>query len=91
MESIVAKPEKAGSKESLKGRDVGECLPFISRFLEPRSQRKASTCCVRTALSVYLLLLTAAQGLLMYKGKASHGLGTTGSSAGAPGTRASGN
>ncbi|KAF4788140.1 macrophage receptor MARCO isoform X2 [Turdus rufiventris] len=67
MESIVAKLEKAGSKESLKGRDVGECLPFTSRFLEPRSQRKASTCCVRTALSAYLLLLTAAQGLLMYK------------------------
>ncbi|NXE90743.1 MARCO protein, partial [Menura novaehollandiae] len=34
---------------------------------EPQSQKKASTCCVRTALSVYLLLLTAGQGLLMYK------------------------
>ncbi|KAI1237346.1 hypothetical protein IHE44_0014611 [Lamprotornis superbus] len=36
--------------------------------LEPRSQKKASRCCVRTALSTYLLLLTAGQGLLMYKG-----------------------
>ncbi|XP_068051377.1 macrophage receptor MARCO isoform X1 [Anomalospiza imberbis] len=35
--------------------------------LEPRSQKKASTCCARTALSIYLLLLTAGQGLLMYK------------------------
>ncbi|NWV35471.1 MARCO protein, partial [Grantiella picta] len=34
---------------------------------EPRSQKKASTCCARTALSIYLLLLTAGQGLLMYK------------------------
>ncbi|NXU41988.1 MARCO protein, partial [Drymodes brunneopygia] len=34
---------------------------------EPRSQKKASTCCVRAALSIYLLLLTAGQGLLMYK------------------------
>ncbi|NXT29449.1 MARCO protein, partial [Syrrhaptes paradoxus] len=34
---------------------------------EPRSQRKPSTCCVRSALAVYLLLLTAGQGLLAYK------------------------
>ncbi|KFQ25953.1 Macrophage receptor MARCO, partial [Merops nubicus] len=34
---------------------------------EPRIQRKASRCCVRTALSIYLLLLTAGQGLLTYK------------------------
>lgn len=49
---------------------MGECLPFLSWFLEPRSQKKASTCCTRTALSIYLLLLTAGQGLLMYKGNA---------------------
>ncbi|XP_058665823.1 macrophage receptor MARCO [Ammospiza caudacuta] len=34
---------------------------------EPRSQKKASTCCTWTALSLYLLLLTAGQGMLMYK------------------------
>ncbi|NXF93951.1 MARCO protein, partial [Eubucco bourcierii] len=34
---------------------------------EPRSQKKPSTCCSLTALGVYLLLLTAGQGLLMYK------------------------
>ncbi|NXD82867.1 MARCO protein, partial [Halcyon senegalensis] len=34
---------------------------------EPRSQRKPSTCCARAALGIYLLLLTAGQGLLMYK------------------------
>ncbi|XP_009962930.2 macrophage receptor MARCO [Tyto alba] len=34
---------------------------------EPRSQRKPSTCCAQVALSIYLLLLTAGQGLLAYK------------------------
>ncbi|XP_050196437.1 macrophage receptor MARCO isoform X2 [Myiozetetes cayanensis] len=34
---------------------------------EPQGQRKPSTCCALTALGVYLLLLTAGQGLLMYK------------------------
>ncbi|KFP17615.1 Macrophage receptor MARCO, partial [Egretta garzetta] len=34
---------------------------------EPRSQKKPSTCCVWAALSIYLLLLTIGQGLLMYK------------------------
>ncbi|KAK4817188.1 hypothetical protein QYF61_003527 [Mycteria americana] len=35
--------------------------------LEPRSQRKPSTCCARAALGIFLLLLTAGQGLLAYK------------------------
>uniref|UniRef100_A0A8B9B9W6 SRCR domain-containing protein n=1 Tax=Anser brachyrhynchus TaxID=132585 RepID=A0A8B9B9W6_9AVES len=35
--------------------------------LEPQSQRKPSTCCARTALCIYLLLLTVGQGLLAYK------------------------
>ncbi|KAJ7403305.1 macrophage receptor with collagenous structure [Pitangus sulphuratus] len=35
--------------------------------LEPQGQRKPSTCCALTALGVYLLLLTAGQGLLVYK------------------------
>ncbi|XP_075286595.1 macrophage receptor MARCO [Opisthocomus hoazin] len=34
---------------------------------EPRSQSKPSSCCAWVALSVYLLLLTAGQGLLAYK------------------------
>ncbi|NWR27501.1 MARCO protein, partial [Tachuris rubrigastra] len=34
---------------------------------EPQGQRKPSTCCARTALGIYLLLLTAIQGLLAYK------------------------
>nr|XP_009480458.1 PREDICTED: macrophage receptor MARCO-like [Pelecanus crispus] len=34
---------------------------------EPRNQRKPSTCCTRVALGIYLLLLTASQGLLAYK------------------------
>uniref|UniRef100_A0A674HJT6 Macrophage receptor with collagenous structure n=1 Tax=Taeniopygia guttata TaxID=59729 RepID=A0A674HJT6_TAEGU len=67
LESAVAKPGKAGIQQSLSGRNVGECLPFFSWFSEPRSQKKPSTCCARTALSIYLLLLTAGQGLLMYK------------------------
>ncbi|XP_030808499.1 macrophage receptor MARCO [Camarhynchus parvulus] len=48
---------------------IGFASPAITTFQisEPRSQKKASTCCTRTALSIYLLLLTAGQGLLMYK------------------------
>ncbi|KAF2988654.1 hypothetical protein EK904_007405 [Melospiza melodia maxima] len=48
---------------------IGFASPAITTFQisEPRSQKKASTCCTRTALSLYLLLLTAGQGLLMYK------------------------
>ncbi|KFV97607.1 Macrophage receptor MARCO, partial [Fulmarus glacialis] len=34
---------------------------------EPQSQRKPSTCCTRVTLGIYLLLLTAGQGLLAYK------------------------
>ncbi|XP_053926583.1 macrophage receptor MARCO isoform X2 [Cuculus canorus] len=34
---------------------------------EPQSQRKPSACCSRAALCIYLLLLTAGQGLLTYK------------------------
>uniref|UniRef100_A0A8C0AWM9 Macrophage receptor with collagenous structure n=1 Tax=Buteo japonicus TaxID=224669 RepID=A0A8C0AWM9_9AVES len=34
---------------------------------EPRSQRKPSTCCAQATLGIYLLLLTAGQGLLAYK------------------------
>ncbi|NXV86390.1 MARCO protein, partial [Calonectris borealis] len=34
---------------------------------EPQSQRKPSTCCTQATLGIYLLLLTAGQGLLAYK------------------------
>ncbi|XP_009872693.1 PREDICTED: macrophage receptor MARCO [Apaloderma vittatum] len=34
---------------------------------EPQIQRKPSTCCARTVLVIYLLLLTVGQGLLVYK------------------------
>ncbi|NXD68412.1 MARCO protein, partial [Eolophus roseicapillus] len=34
---------------------------------EPRIQRKPSTCCARAVLGIYLLLLTAGEGLLAYK------------------------
>ncbi|NXG35502.1 MARCO protein, partial [Dromaius novaehollandiae] len=34
---------------------------------EPQSKREPSACCVRLALTVYLLLLTAGQALLAYK------------------------
>ncbi|NWS30297.1 MARCO protein, partial [Polioptila caerulea] len=48
---------------------IGFASPATTTFQisEPRSQKKASSCCVWTALSTYLLLLTAGQGLLMYK------------------------
>ncbi|NXK58443.1 MARCO protein, partial [Sylvietta virens] len=48
---------------------IGFASPATTTFqiIEPRIQKKASKCCVRTALSIYLLLLTAGQGLLMYK------------------------
>ncbi|NXR77453.1 MARCO protein, partial [Pycnonotus jocosus] len=48
---------------------IGFASPAITTFQisEPRSQKRASPCCVRTALSIYLLLLTAGQGLLTYK------------------------
>ncbi|NXO82024.1 MARCO protein, partial [Sitta europaea] len=48
---------------------IGFASPATTTFQisEPRSQKRASPCCARTALSVYLLLLTAGQGLLMYK------------------------
>ncbi|NXW20972.1 MARCO protein, partial [Circaetus pectoralis] len=34
---------------------------------EPRSRSKPSTCCAQATLGIYLLLLTASQGLLAYK------------------------
>uniref|UniRef100_A0A8C8B2K0 Macrophage receptor with collagenous structure n=1 Tax=Otus sunia TaxID=257818 RepID=A0A8C8B2K0_9STRI len=45
----------------------GSAVTTSFEISEPQSQRKPSTCCSRTALGIYLLLLTAGQGLLMYK------------------------
>ncbi|NXJ90079.1 MARCO protein, partial [Corythaixoides concolor] len=39
----------------------------IFQINESRGRRKPSTCCARSALGIYLLLLTAGQGLLVYK------------------------
>ncbi|NXS30387.1 MARCO protein, partial [Pomatostomus ruficeps] len=62
-----------GSLSDMNSFSVSEKIGFASaatttfQISEPRSQKKASPCCVRTALSIYLLLLTAGQGLLTYK------------------------
>ncbi|NXB12548.1 MARCO protein, partial [Cnemophilus loriae] len=62
-----------GNSSDMNSFSVSEKIGFASaatttfQISEPQSQRKASACCVRTALSIYLLLLTAGQGLLMYK------------------------
>ncbi|NWV76411.1 MARCO protein, partial [Dasyornis broadbenti] len=62
-----------GNSSDMNSFSVSDKIGFASaatttfQISEPRRQKKASTCCVRTALSIYLLLLTAGQGLLMYK------------------------
>ncbi|NWR42758.1 MARCO protein, partial [Regulus satrapa] len=62
-----------GNSGEMNSFSISEKIAFASpatttfQISEPRSQKKASTCCVQTALSAYLLLLTAGQGLLMYK------------------------
>ncbi|NXA61899.1 MARCO protein, partial [Mohoua ochrocephala] len=62
-----------GNSSDMNSFSVSEKIGFASastttfQISEPRSQKKASSCCVRTALSAYLLLLTAGQGLLTYK------------------------
>uniref|UniRef100_A0A8B9GKC4 SRCR domain-containing protein n=1 Tax=Amazona collaria TaxID=241587 RepID=A0A8B9GKC4_9PSIT len=53
--------------------DISDKTVFASaatttfQISEPRIQRKPSTCCTWAVLSIYLLLLTASQGLLAYK------------------------
>ncbi|XP_063255908.1 macrophage receptor MARCO [Prinia subflava] len=70
---IKDKYEEEGNSSDMNSFSVSEKIGFASPAIttfhisEPRSQKKASACCVRTALSIYLLLLTAGQGLLMYK------------------------
>ncbi|RMC18766.1 hypothetical protein DUI87_04662 [Hirundo rustica rustica] len=70
---IKDKHGEDGNSSDMHSFSVSEKIGFASpatttfQISEPRSQKKASSCCVRTALSIYLLLLTAGQGLLMYK------------------------
>ncbi|NXS80165.1 MARCO protein, partial [Erpornis zantholeuca] len=62
-----------GNSSDMNSFSLSEKIGFASastttfQISEPRGQKKASSCCVRTALSIYLLLLTAGQGLLTYK------------------------
>ncbi|NWW79440.1 MARCO protein, partial [Climacteris rufus] len=71
--TIKDKYGEDGNLSDMNSFSVSDKIGFASaatttfQISEPQSQKKASTCCVRTALSVYLLLLTAGQGLLMYK------------------------
>ncbi|XP_067995180.1 macrophage receptor MARCO isoform X1 [Melanerpes formicivorus] len=62
-----------GNLSDMNSCNISDKIGFSSaatttfQISEPRSQRKPSSCCRLAALGVYLLLLTAAQGLLMYK------------------------
>ncbi|KAM6332453.1 macrophage receptor MARCO [Podargus strigoides] len=62
-----------GNSSDMNSLSISDKIGFASaatttfHISEPRSQRKPSTCCSRVALGVYLLLLTAGQGLLTYK------------------------
>ncbi|NXS66104.1 MARCO protein, partial [Pandion haliaetus] len=62
-----------GNSSNMNAFSISDQIGFASaatttfEISEPRSQRKPSTCCAQTALGIYLLLLTAGQGLLAYK------------------------
>ncbi|NXT51966.1 MARCO protein, partial [Pluvianellus socialis] len=62
-----------GNSSDMHTSSISDKIGFASattttfQISEPRSQRKPSLCCARAALVVYLLLLTAGQGLLAYK------------------------
>ncbi|XP_009985284.1 PREDICTED: macrophage receptor MARCO [Tauraco erythrolophus] len=47
--------------------DLPSAATTTFQINEPRRRRKPSRCCARLALGIYLLLLTAGQGLLVYK------------------------
>ncbi|NXI15514.1 MARCO protein, partial [Irena cyanogastra] len=70
---ITDKYGEDGNSSDMNSFSVSEKIRFASpatttfQISEPRSQKKASTGCARTALGIYLLLLTAGQGLLMYE------------------------
>ncbi|NWX43418.1 MARCO protein, partial [Steatornis caripensis] len=62
-----------GNSSDMNTFSISDKIGFASaatttfQISEPRSQRKPSACCAQAALGVYLLLLTAGQGLLAYK------------------------
>ncbi|NXM66734.1 MARCO protein, partial [Serilophus lunatus] len=62
-----------GNSSDMNGLSISDKIGFASaatttfQISEPQAHRKPSTCCGRTALGICLLLLTAGQGLLMYK------------------------
>ncbi|XP_071418872.1 macrophage receptor MARCO [Pithys albifrons albifrons] len=62
-----------GNSSDMNSFSISDKIGFASastttfQISEPQGQRKPSTCCARTALGVYLLLLTACQGLVLYK------------------------
>ncbi|NXA09450.1 MARCO protein, partial [Sapayoa aenigma] len=62
-----------GNSSDMNSLSISDKIGFASaatttfQISEPQVHRKPSTCCARTALGVCLLLLTASQGLLMYK------------------------
>ncbi|XP_062462381.1 macrophage receptor MARCO [Pezoporus occidentalis] len=65
-------PEPPVGQHMAEASWVQRALPSAYRRLspassEPQIQRKPSTCCAWAVLGVYLLLLTAGQGLLAYK------------------------
>ncbi|XP_017927998.2 macrophage receptor MARCO [Manacus vitellinus] len=68
--------ERSGEDQNLSDMNslsISDKIGFASastttfQISEPQGQRKPSACCARTALGIYLLLLTAGQGLLVYK------------------------
>uniref|UniRef100_A0A8B9R218 Macrophage receptor with collagenous structure n=1 Tax=Anas platyrhynchos TaxID=8839 RepID=A0A8B9R218_ANAPL len=62
-----------GNSSDMSTFSIADKIGFASaatttfQISEPQSRRKPSTCCARTALCIYLLLLTVGQGLLAYK------------------------
>ncbi|KFZ63329.1 Macrophage receptor MARCO, partial [Antrostomus carolinensis] len=62
-----------GNSSDMNTFSISDKIGFASaatttfQISEPRSQRKPSTFCIRAVLGIYLLLLTAAQGLLAYE------------------------
>ncbi|NXE27638.1 MARCO protein, partial [Ardeotis kori] len=69
----VMKDGEDGNSSDMNTWSISDKIGFASaatttfQISEPRSRRKPSTCCTKTTLGVYLLLLTAGQGLLAYQ------------------------
>ncbi|NXE09529.1 MARCO protein, partial [Lophotis ruficrista] len=69
----VMKDGEDGNSSGMNTWSISDKIGFASaatttfQISEPRSRRKPSTCCAKTTLGLYLLLLTAGQGLLAYQ------------------------